>query len=94
MIIVFGLKYPHFSWAEDLKNLEGDIQERSAFFTTSENGCLGSGVWQALPYTEVIEDSPPEETYYILRGEVVIKPMGDREIFLKAGDSYRIPKGD
>jgi len=91
--MIFRFKNPHSYWVADLKVLEGDTQERSAFITTSENGCVGSGVWQAQPYTEVIENPPSEETCYILRGEVVITPMGDREIFLRAGGWYHIPKG-
>lgn len=73
--------------------LEGEPRERAAFITSSIDGCVGSGVWEAQPYTEVIKDSPAEETCYIIRGEVAITPEGEAEILLKAGDSYHIPKG-
>lgn len=73
--------------------LDGEPQERAAFITSSADGCVGSGVWEAQPYTEIIKNSPAEETCYIVRGEVAITPEGEPEVLLKSGDSYHIPKG-
>ncbi|MHC8304837.1 cupin domain-containing protein [Pseudomonas sp. PB3P13] len=73
--------------------VEGDPCERAALITASANGLIGSGVWEAQPYTEIIAEYPAEETCYIIRGEVSITPLGEPEVFLKAGDSYHIPKG-
>lgn len=73
--------------------VEGSPAERSAWVTSNIDGTSITGVWEAQPYTEEISDCPGEETCYVVSGELVITPNGGDDIFVKAGDSYVIPKG-